>query len=143
MGDPVAAAERLSHRVAEAQAGACKRRSRVHCPLEQLAPCIEVAAVGEHARERVGNEGGARERLPVRVRVPAGHVEGLGAVREGVQRGPARLARGKSQRQLRLVDDSLHVRAAAAELEPACLVPDPESRCPFGSRVGRRDGDQR
>ena len=109
--DPVAAAERLRHRVAEAEPRAPQRGPGVHGALEQLAARLDVATVGENARQRGGDQGGARERLAIGLRVAARDIERLGAVGERVQRRPARFVLGKPERQLRLVDDALDARA--------------------------------
>jgi hypothetical protein len=62
-------------------------------------------------------------------------------VREGVEGGAARLPGRKPERQLRLVDDSREPGAAAAGLDAALLVANPEAGSPLGSRVRGRNGD--
>ena len=68
-------------------------------------------------------------------------VERLGGVREGVEGGAARLPGRKPERQRRLVDDPREPGAAAAGLDAAFLVANPEAGRPLGSRVRGGNGD--
>ena len=87
--DPVAAAERLRHRVGEPHPRAGERRAGVHRALEELLPAL---AGFEHPRQRLGDERRAGERLAVGLVVSALDVERLGAVRERVHRRSGGLA---------------------------------------------------
>ena len=94
-GDSVAAAEGLGHRMAEPEAGAGQGRARVHGALEELAAGVEVASVGEHARQRGGDESAPASASASDSGFRPGDVQRLGAVRERVQRGAAALALGQ------------------------------------------------
>jgi hypothetical protein len=143
VGKAVTPAERLRHRVREAKPRAGERGSRVHGAFEQPSAPFDVVAVGEDERERRRDELRSFERVLVRLVVSALDVERLGRVREGVEGGAARLPGRKPERQLRLVDDPREPGAAAAGLDTALLVANPEAGSPLGSRVGGGDGDDR
>jgi hypothetical protein len=68
-------------------------------------------------------------------------VEGFRAVSKRVQRRPAGFLRGQPESKLGHVDDARELRPTPAGLHPPLLVENTEARRPFGSRVGRRDGD--
>ena len=143
VGDPVATAERLSHRVTERQPRGAERGAGVLGAFEQPGASFEVLAVGEHLRQRLVDQLRARERLAIALGVVTGHVERLGTVRQRVQRRPAALVARQVERQPRLVDDSGEVRSGAAALHPAAGVADAEESRPLGARVGRRHRDER
>ena len=90
MRQPVAAADRLRHRVTEAQP---RKRERVPGdigPRKQLRPRLPVLPQGSHARKRLVDRPGAFEGEHVRLGIPAFDVERLGAVCERVHGGAHR-----------------------------------------------------
>jgi hypothetical protein len=141
MGKAVAAAEPLRHRVRKAEPRPGERGPCVHGAFEQPSAALDVVAVGEDERERRGDEFRSFERVLVRLVVPSLDVERLGGVRESVEGGAACLPGRKPKRQLRLVDDPREPGAAAAGLDAARLVANPEAGSPLGSRVRGGDGD--
>jgi hypothetical protein len=92
--DPVAAADRLCHRVAEPEAGGGKRGASMHGAVEERRACLEIVAVLEHGGERLADQARSLEGVLVALGVPALHVERLRAVSERVhRRAAAQLAR--------------------------------------------------
>ena len=64
-------------------------------------------------------------------------------MRERVQRRADGLRDRQAERQLRLVDDRVQVRAGTAAAHPAVGIADAEERRPLGARVRRRHRDER
>jgi hypothetical protein len=138
---PVAAPERLRHRVCKAQAGASESCARVHCAFEQSTATFDVFQVGEHEWQRGRDDVRALQSLFVGDVVPPLDVERFGAMSERVHRGAARFLNRKAQCQLRLVDDAGEVRAGASRLDATLFVADAEARSPLGPGVGRGHGE--
>jgi hypothetical protein len=59
VGDPVAAADRLGHGVAERKSGRTERSAGVLRPPEQASSGFEVLAVLEHPRQPFADQAGA------------------------------------------------------------------------------------
>ena len=129
--------------MAEPEPRGGQRRTGVHRALQKLRAGVEVIAVLEHARERLPDQARARQRLLVARGALAGDVERLRAVGQGVKRGTATLCPRQLERQLRLVNDSCEVRAAAAADHVPLWIADAEELRPLRARVGRGDRDER
>ncbi len=114
MGEAVAAADRLRHRVAEPEPGPRERLSGEGGAAEQLRAALPVVRRLDDGGKRTGYERGALERDPVRLGIPPPDVERLSAVGEGVERRADGLLPREVERQIDVVVDSCRTRAAAA-----------------------------
>ena len=143
MRQPVAAAERLRHRVAEREEGAAERGARLRGSVEQRGTGREILPVVEHPRKPGGDQTRPGDRVHVGVVVVALDVERLGAVRERVQRRAAALLGRQVERQLRLVDDPGRMGVGAASAQLPGEIADAVERRPLGAGVRRRDRHER
>ena len=139
----VAAADRLRHRVREGEARAAERSAAVARTAQQLRARLEVARRLDDARQPLGDQPRARQRVLVRVLVVPDDVERLGAVCERVHRRADRRLARQVERQLRLVDDSRGCAPRAAAAHLPLRVAHAVVRRPLGTRVRRRHRHER
>ena len=95
-------------------------------------------AVRDNERKRGGDEPRTLERFAVSRLVAPLDVESLGAVGERIQRRTNGFLPRKPECQLRVVDDPLDARPAAAPLQAALLVAHAEARRPLGDQCSIR-----